>query len=81
VESGVLGQNSENPLLHSILHHSILLISSVAPIVPRFGRAHGGVEHGAFGHGANHGAAVIRRGTHVADRLGFSRRLAADFLG
>ena len=53
------------------LHHSILLVSSFAPLHPRFRRADGGVEQRPFGHGADHGAAVFGGGAHVADRFGF----------
>src|SRR5262245_5193757 len=71
--------DSENPTpLH---HHSITpfsSISSLAPIVPGLCRAGGGVEQGALGHGADHGAAIVRRRAHVADRLGF---LGGDLAG
>src|SRR5574341_216666 len=63
---------SENPKTHysiiPTLHHPILLISSITPVVPRFSRADRGVEQGAFGHSADHGAAIAGRRAHVADR-------------
>src|SRR5258706_8401590 len=45
------------------------LVSLVAPLDPRIGRANGGVEQRSFGHRADHGSAIVRAGAHVADRF------------
>ena len=63
-----------------LLHHSILLISSIAPVVPGFRWAGGGVEQGALGHGAHHGAAIVGRRAHIANRFGLFGGDLANFL-
>src|SRR5258706_4860161 len=45
------------------------LVSLVAPLDPRVGRANSGVEQSPLGHRADHGAAIVRAGPHVADRF------------